>query len=381
LRGSTVQRFSSFHLGTECAGFSPIAKPTVHCFEGSKPMAVTRVLRDGESGDVKLYELNYDGAGIDRISVLNQPGRQEYTIFTYAGNDIINLGSAGSDNQHAIISGAGRDTVTGSAGSETAYDGQNNDIYSLGAGVDIIYAGTGNDTYNGGIGIFDTLRFDFSPSNLQPVSGVTPQNSHAIKIDLTLKTRQDFGVFGKDIVLNIENVVGGDGADRLSGTSGSNQISGGGGSDTISGRAGADLLNPGGGTDTVLGGSGIDTINLQEFVAARDKVKFTAASDSLVTRTSGSDFTKYDRVNFFDSGTETTADRIDLSGFVGTFRYTEGTTFSTSSAKEVRIDSTRNIGGFNSRDTVIYIDTDSDRSAEMRIYVMDVQLQAYDFIL
>ncbi len=340
-------------------------------------MAVTKKLQDSENGDVKVIEPGYGGSGADIISVLNQAGSQQYDIRTYGGSDTINLSTAGADNEIAIYSGAGQDKVTGSSGDDTAYDGANNDVYKMGAGSDLIIGGAGNDTYDGGTGSGDGLRFIYAPSDLS----TTTFNTKSIKLDLLLKTRQDLGVFGKDVILNFEHIAGGNGADKFYGTNGANQLFGRGGSDILYGRKGADLLEGGAGKDTLVGGGGADKFEMLESAAARDKIKYTSVLDSASTSTTGSSYTKYDQINFFDVGLEATADRIDLSSFAGTFSFTDGLTFSANSTKEVRVDISRNVGGSSNHDSIIYIDTDSDRAAEMRIYVMDVDLHKYDFIL
>lgn len=61
-----------------------------------------------------------------------------------------------------------------------------------------------------------------------------------------------------DTLLNIENVVGGKGDDRLSGDSRANLLAGSGGDDTLKGGSGGDTLNGGAGSDRMTGGSGND---------------------------------------------------------------------------------------------------------------------------
>ncbi len=339
---------------------------------------VNRTLKNGESGNVRTILPGYNGDGIDLIKVLDQnaPG-YEYTISTYGGNDIINLQGSGVDNQHTILTGTGSDKVYGSGGDEVIHDGSGADSYKLGAGVDNLNAGLGNDIYDGGFGAFDTIRFIF-----KPVNGVgTVQNLQGIKVDLNLRTRQDFGIFGEDYVLNFENVAGGSGADNLRGTSAGNELNGHGGNDAIWGRGGIDWLTGGSGKDTLVGGSGADIFALLENGASRDRVKYYAVSDSAVTKTSGNNRNKYDQVNFFDGGAEVTADRIDLSAFAGKFSFIGNFAFSSGASNQVRVDARSNIGGLTGRDSIVYIDTDGDTAAEMRIYVMDVALSAADFIL
>jgi len=59
----------------------------------------------------------------------------------------------------------------------------------------------------------------------------------------------------------IENVVGGSGADTVSGNDAANNIAGGGGNDTIAGGAGQDYLRGDAGDDRIVGGADFDDIN------------------------------------------------------------------------------------------------------------------------
>ena len=62
-------------------------------------------------------------------------------------------------------------------------------------------------------------------------------------------------------LLNIENLIGGSGDDRLDGNARSNRLEGGAGADTLLGRDEADTLIGGPGNDTLWGGNGFDLLN------------------------------------------------------------------------------------------------------------------------
>ncbi|MCE8536836.1 VCBS domain-containing protein, partial [Ruegeria pomeroyi] len=147
-----------------------------------------------------------------------------------ANNDTLN-GSGGAD----IISGfSGRDSLNGNAGSDTIYGG---------AGDDVIEGGIGGDDVNGGSGI-DTASF------VTAGSGVTA--------NLTSGVGSRGNATG-DTYTSIENLLGSDHDDLLTGSSGNNLIEGGRGRDSLRGSAGNDTLEGGIGGDDVNGGSGIDT--------------------------------------------------------------------------------------------------------------------------
>jgi serralysin len=63
---------------------------------------------------------------------------------------------------------------------------------------------------------------------------------------------------------DIENAVGGGGADSISGNAMNNRLAGGAGDDTIAGLAGNDTIIGGGGNDTIDGGDGIDYVILDD---------------------------------------------------------------------------------------------------------------------
>ncbi len=335
---------------------------------------VTRVLTDTTGGDTSDSN---NGADADIISFASSSTAVgDIVIRTFANNDRVTLTSSNVGNRFAIFTGSGADKVTSGGTNDTVYDGSGNDAYALGAGFDIVVGGAGNDTYDGGFGSGDTLNFSFAPSEGEPELVYTGK----LRIDLSLKTRQDLGTaFGKDIVLGFENVGTGNGSDSVLGTKGANQIQTNGGNDFIDGRAGNDTLTGGAGRDTYIGGSGADLIRLlDEGSAARDTVRYSSVLDTQF-KSSTAKITTYDQIRGFDSGSEITADRIDLSRFSGTFKFVSKA--GTSSAKEVWIEKVKVGGSTTLFDTIIHIDTDSDKTDEMRIYVLDASLSKIDFIL
>src|SRR2546423_789135 len=62
-----------------------------------------------------------------------------------------------------------------------------------------------------------------------------------------------------DVYSGVENLIGGSGADRLTGDGNANVLCGGAGNDTLSGSGGNDILVGGAGADRLDGGSGVDT--------------------------------------------------------------------------------------------------------------------------
>jgi Ca2+-binding RTX toxin-like protein len=81
-----------------------------------------------------------------------------------------------------------------------------------------------------------------------------------------------------DTLISIENVIGSDHGDALTGDDGANRLSGRRGHDTLMGGEGDDHLRGNGGRDWIAGGAGSDTLDGGE---DRDLVDYTAASSGV----------------------------------------------------------------------------------------------------
>jgi hypothetical protein len=67
--------------------------------------------------------------------------------------------------------------------------------------------------------------------------------------------------WGSGTVLGIENVIGTQLNDSITGDHNANNLSGNSGDDTLNGRGGDDILGARGGSDTVVGGLDVDTVS------------------------------------------------------------------------------------------------------------------------
>lgn len=170
-------------------------------------------------------------------------GNLDDTLNGGAGNDTL-IGGAGNDT---LIGGSGNDTLSGEAGNDTLSGGEGNDTFKI--NVNTVQ---GKDTINGDSGI-DTL--DFSGSTL------------GIKIDLFNTAVQTVNQNLVLTVVNLENVKGGSGNDKIAGNSQNNILTGGTGRDTFvfSGNA-----------SKTLASIGIDTI--QDFAVADDKIQLSKST-------------------------------------------------------------------------------------------------------
>ncbi|WP_424986197.1 calcium-binding protein [Microbulbifer sp. S227A] len=180
------------------------------------------------AGSVRL------GNGADRVTTGNGETGWVENISTSGGNDVVTLGSGG-----AVTVGTSR----------------GNDRINL---QDLFYNEAEDGVaLRGGAGT-DTLSFQaFS-------LGV------AVNLDLSGAYQEVATGAGFFSIIGIENLIGSQHADMLTGTaiknvisgkSGADLILGGGGNDTIKGDAGNDMLFGQLGRDTVIGGAGRDTID------------------------------------------------------------------------------------------------------------------------
>ncbi|WP_369061009.1 hypothetical protein ABOZ73_04310 [Caulobacter sp. 73W] len=141
--------------------------------------------------------------------------------------------------------GSGVDTLEGGAGDDYIYGYEGNDILRGGDGRDMLWGGQGDDILDGGAGA-DTVHLSDA--------------YRPIRVDLAISGPQDTGE-GRDTLLSIENVGGGEYDDIIRGDGGVNNIGGAGGNDLVDGRAGNDVVSGGAGDDEIYGGDGDDMMH------------------------------------------------------------------------------------------------------------------------
>jgi Ca2+-binding RTX toxin-like protein len=159
--------------------------------------------------------------------------------------------AAADDARDRLYGGAGNDTLYGGASEDYLHGGPGNDRLFGGGGDDTLVtggwtasdAGFGIDVMDGGEGS-DTLSLRDTPFGATIGLGVTgPQGPAGSQVTL----------------VSIENILGWDFNDTLSGDAGPNTLAGGKGDDVLAGGKGNDRLIGGLGADTMNGGAGIDT--------------------------------------------------------------------------------------------------------------------------
>jgi hypothetical protein len=174
-----------------------------------------------------------------------------------AGPDVI-LGTAGPDT---ITGLDGNDTICGLGGNDRIIGGNDDDVVDAGDGDDTVVPGAGANRVVAGAGN-DTVLALGGDDSIDGGAG-TDTVSYAgadkkVVLDLAKSSAQNTRGGGRDSVKGVENVVGGDGKDKLAGDNGKNKLTGGAGNDRLVGRGGNDTLSGGKGKDRCDGGPGKD---------------------------------------------------------------------------------------------------------------------------
>ena len=165
------------------------------------------------------------------------------TIDGGAGNDTLTGGTAAD----ALSGGDGRDSITGGDGNDVLDGGEDADTLSGGAGDDVLDGGGGRDTLRPGAGAdqvhggegFDIATYSERGAG-QPVS-----------VSLDDLGGDGEGGEGDNVHGDVEDVVGGAGADVLTGSAADNVLAGGDGADRLDGGAGIDTYAAGDGDDVL----------------------------------------------------------------------------------------------------------------------------------
>jgi serralysin len=315
----------------------------------------------------------WDGGGLDTIDASGHSGAQ--TINLQAGTF---SSMRGLSNNISIAPGAVIENALGGGGADRLIGNEVGNRLAGSTGNDTLTGGAGNDTLDGGAGV-DTIVYS---------------GSGAVTVNLISNVSSD-GLGGTDVLIGIENVTSGDGADTLYGSVLANVLDSGAGNDLISSRDGNDTIRCGDGDDTVNAGTGDDLI---EGGAGIDRLSGTAGRDVLIGGL-GKDYlvggTEADVYRYLAAAESTVGaardritgfsqiegDRIDLSaidaiagGTDDAFTWLAGAAFS-GAAGQLRFSTTTAI-------TLVDGDLNGDRIADFQIELTGViQLTVSDFML
>ena len=202
--------------------------------------------------------IEVEGGGVSNVEAINanlQGGSDtlSYATTVAAVAVAVNLSTGVASGMNTLTSienvtgGLGNDSIIGNGGANILTGLNGADNIDGGGGDDVIVAtaGDGNDTYNGGAG-----------TDFYNLSNTTANATVNLATGTATSTQT-----GTDTLINIEGVLGGFGADNLTGSNNADILDGGAGADVVSGGAGNDTLSGGAGNgDVVNGGAGNDLI-------------------------------------------------------------------------------------------------------------------------
>ena len=201
------------------------------------------------------------GLGIDTLTYQDSTGAVSVSLEGFG---------AQADAKGDMFSGF--ENLTGSIFNDVLSGNSQDNVILGGSGDDRLAGGEGADVLDGGGGI-DTADYSMAGS--------------AVSVDLSTGT----GGSTRDTLINIENVIGSTGNDRitgnnaanlLSGRDGDDEISGGKNDDHIEGGRGNDRIAGDAGNDVLYGQAGADVFVILDFEATADRIMdFDARFDKL----------------------------------------------------------------------------------------------------
>ncbi|HVW24622.1 MAG TPA: calcium-binding protein [Polyangiaceae bacterium] len=216
----------------------------------------------GEADDIVDAEILIGGAGDDTMTAATDVA---VTMSGGRGDDVLTGGS-----QVDVLNGeAGNDTLVGAGGNDTLNGGDGDDTFDEGT------AANGGDVFNGGAGV-DTV--DYS----KRAGGV------GVKITMDGLAANDgqAGIEGDNVKADVENAIGTDYNDLITGNALPNRIKGGKGNDQLNGGDNDDVFDEGDDltsgdhdSDVIVGGKGIDTVDYSGRSAALT-ITLDGAADS-----------------------------------------------------------------------------------------------------
>jgi Ca2+-binding RTX toxin-like protein len=209
-------------------------------------------------------------------------------------NDVIN---APTTLATTVRAGTGDDTVTTGSGADSLQGAFGNDKLTAGAGADRLDGNAGKDVLDGRSGR-DTLLGGGRADEVDVLIGgagtdIADYSGRELNLRISLDDVANDGETneGDNVRSDVEEVEGGEGNDRLTGSdvaTVTNRLLGGPGGDTLTGLAGPDRLFSHEGSDTLDGGIGNDDLdggpNADTIIggADRDEVLYTSRTAPVV---------------------------------------------------------------------------------------------------
>jgi Ca2+-binding RTX toxin-like protein len=196
------------------------------------------------------------GTGTDTASYAGATAGVTVTLASSAAQNTVNAGFDTLISIENLIGSGFNDVLTGSSGANLLQGWLGNDTLNGGLGNDTLDGGTGTDT----------------ASYAGATAGVTVTLATPGVAQNTLNA-------GTDTLTSIENLLGSDFNDSLTGDAGANHLQGGLGDDTLNGAAGVDTLIGGDGNDSYLVDNAGDVVSETNAAAAGGSDLVTSEMD------------------------------------------------------------------------------------------------------
>ncbi len=284
--------------------------------------------------------------------------------FTIPYNVPTTVTVTGTGSAH-VTTGSGDDFIVTDDGADEVHTGDGNDVVQTGGGDDAIIGGQGggDDVYDGGTGS-NAVSY---PSATNPVtidlnaidrSGQATPSGTTIGALLTgagyaATTAVGYaeGVdIGTDVLINIDNATGGQGADTITGNANANVLSGGLGNDSITAGAGNDTINytVGDGVDTIDGGANTDALAVTG-TSGDDSIEVVLDALGAVTTIEGMTPTNVESYSLDGLGNSTAGDTLDYTGTTSAVTVNLGTSSATGFTSAANIE---NVTGGSAGDSL-----------------------------
>ena len=223
--------------------------------------------RAGTGGlTVDFSTLDIDGMSVLTFGSIPEQDRLmniEYLIGTDQNDNVI-----GDANDNVFDLRDGDDVVEGGDGDDTITAGDGDDDVDGGAGDDVISGGAGVDVIDGGTNTAVGDTVDYSAE-----SGI-------LNVNLATTVVSQDGAGDSDTLINIENVIGGSGANTFRGSTSDN---------TFTGGANTDYFFGSDGNDTFIGNAGMNTLDYTELAAGNINVNWSGAGSTVSKGAGGTD--------------------------------------------------------------------------------------------
>jgi Ca2+-binding RTX toxin-like protein len=236
---------ASGNTNTGGAVFTPVGRLEMYGGDGNDTFL---------EGAAKTFrELISGGSGTDVVNYSSRTAGLTATVVATnvtSGNDGDQSSSAGSgpenddikDDIESIIAASGNDNLAG-GGSQgiTLFGGLGNDTLAGGLGPDTLSGGGGNDWFLEASGTTSGADVFIGSSGIDTIDF----SSRTAGVVCSLDASADDGEAGEGdtVSADIENILGGAGADTLTGSASNNIITGGAGADIVHGGAGLDTMS------------------------------------------------------------------------------------------------------------------------------------------